>query len=104
MRSSTATPRYRSWPTSSASPGTLSGTHRPTRSRYGHPNRGPHPHVIRRTPQIGAEHLTEEQASRLDAKLTKGDPNHEVTLAWQRYQKLRNFDTNGASNGPTEAI
>ncbi|GAC1385158.1 MAG: hypothetical protein NVSMB43_25470 [Pseudarthrobacter sp.] len=104
---------------------------------------------IRRTLQIGAEHLSEKQVARLDAKLTAGDPNHEVTLAWQCYQKLRAlyharpekgrelvaevlasfpscpipeiarlgrslrtwksailayFDTDGASNGPTEAI
>jgi transposase len=114
------------------------------RGRKGDPLYG-----IRRTLQIGAEHLTEKQASRLDAKLAAGDPDHEVTLAWQCYQKLRNiyharpergralvteviasfptcpipevarlgrtlkqwktailayFDTNGASNGPTEAI
>ncbi|MET4096679.1 transposase [Arthrobacter sp. UYCu712] len=104
---------------------------------------------IRRTLQIGAEHLTDKQAGRLDAKLTAGDPGHEVTIAWQCYQRLRNiyharpdrgrelvteviasfptcpipevarpgrslrawktailayFDTNGASNGPTEAM
>lgn len=46
---------------------------------------------IRRSLQIGAEHLSEKQASRLDAKLTAGDPDHEVTLAWQGYQKLRNI-------------
>lgn len=48
-------------------------------------------HGIRRTLQIGAEHLTDKQAARLDAKLTAGDPDHEVTLAWQSYQKLRNI-------------
>ena len=114
------------------------------RGRKGDPLYG-----IRRTLQIGAEHLTDKQAARLDAKLTLGDPDQEVTLAWQCYQKLRNiyhskpergrelvaaviasfptcpipevarlgrtlkqwktailayFDTNGASNGPTEAI
>jgi transposase len=114
------------------------------RGRKGDPLYG-----IGRTLQIGAEHLTEKQASRLDGKLTAGDPRHEVFLAWQCYQKLRNiyharqergrelvaeviasfptcpipevarlgrtlrawkrasrayFDTNGASNGPTEAI
>ncbi|WP_133247532.1 hypothetical protein [Arthrobacter sp. H-02-3] len=36
---------------------------------------------IRRTLQIGAEHLTDKQAARLDAKLRAGDPGHEVTLA-----------------------
>ncbi|WP_427132719.1 ISL3 family transposase [Pseudarthrobacter sp. S9] len=35
---------------------------------------------IRRTLQIGAEHLSEKQVARLDAKLEAGDPNHEVTL------------------------
>lgn len=114
------------------------------RGRKGDPLYG-----IRRTLQIGAEHLTEKQVTRLDMKLTAGDPDHEVTLAWQCYQKLRNiyharpergralvteviasfptcpipevarlgrtlkqwkaailayFDTQGASNGPTEAI
>jgi transposase len=104
---------------------------------------------IRRTLQVGAEHLTDKQTARLDAELAVGDPDHEVTLAWQYYRKLRNiyyarpargrelvteviasfptcpipevarlgrtlkqwktailayFDTNGASNGPTEAI
>lgn len=114
------------------------------RGRTGDPLYG-----IRRTLQIGAEHLTPRQITRLDAKLQAGDPHHEVTLAWQCYQKLRAvyharpeqgrrlvaeilgsfptcpipeiarlgrtlrrwraailayFDTNGASNGPTEAI
>lgn len=104
---------------------------------------------IRRTLQIGAENLTDKQAARLTAKLSAGDPNDEVILAWHCYQKLRAvyhaspargrelvteilasfptcpipeiarlgrslrtwksailayFDTNGASNGPTEAI
>jgi transposase len=56
------------------------------RGRKGDPLYG-----IRRTLQIGAEHLTDKQAARLDAKLTLGDPDHEVTLAWQCYQKLRNI-------------
>jgi transposase len=46
---------------------------------------------IRRTLQIGAEHLTDKQSARLDVKLALGDPNHEVTLAWQCYQKLRHI-------------
>jgi transposase len=46
---------------------------------------------IRRTLQIGVEHLTNKQAARLDAKLTAGDPDHEVALAWQCCQKLRNI-------------
>ncbi|WP_461175121.1 ISL3 family transposase (plasmid) [Arthrobacter sp. Z1-9] len=56
------------------------------RGRKGDPLYG-----IRRTLQIGAEHLTDKQAARLDAKLTLGDPDQEVTLAWQCYQKLRNI-------------
>jgi transposase len=47
-------------------------------------------HGIRRTLQIGAEHLTDKQAARLDTKLALGDPDREVTLTWQCYQKLRN--------------
>lgn len=46
---------------------------------------------IRRILQIGAEHLTDKQSARLDAKLKAGDPDHEVALAWQCYQKLRNI-------------
>ena len=114
------------------------------RGRSGDPLYG-----IRRTLQIGAEHLTAKQITRLNAKLVAGDPHHEVTLAWHCYQKLRAvyharpeagrrlvaeilgafptcpipevarlgrtlrrwraailayFDTNGASNGPTEAV
>lgn len=114
------------------------------RGRAGDPLYG-----IRRSLQIGAEHLTEKQIRRLNAKLEAGDPHHEVTLAWHCYQKLRAiyharpeagrrlvtevldafptcpipevarlgrtlrrwrsailayFDTNGASNGPTEAV
>lgn len=48
------------------------------RGRKGDPLYG-----IRRTLQIGAEHLSEKQSARLDAKLIIGDPDHEVTLAWQ---------------------
>ena len=104
---------------------------------------------IRRSLQIGVEHLTDKQITRLNAKLEAGDPNHEVTLAWKCYQQIRSvyhappergrelvakalaafpscpipeitrlgrtlkswrqeilayFQTQGASNGPTEAI
>ncbi|MGH7429042.1 MAG: ISL3 family transposase [Candidatus Methylomirabilaceae bacterium] len=45
---------------------------------------------IRRTLQQGIESLTEKQAARLERKLEAGDPNHEVTIAWHCYQKLRN--------------
>jgi transposase len=54
------------------------------RGRTGDPLYG-----IRRTLQIGAEHLTERQVRRLNTKLAAGDPHHEVTLAWHCYQKLR---------------
>jgi Transposase len=37
----------------------------------------------------GAEHLTPRQVTRLESGLTAGDPNSEVTLAWQCYQTLR---------------
>jgi transposase len=37
----------------------------------------------------GAEHLNPRQVTRLESGLTAGDPNSEVTLAWQCYQKLR---------------
>ncbi|APX01162.1 hypothetical protein BWQ92_04935 [Arthrobacter sp. QXT-31] len=56
------------------------------RARKGDPLFG-----IRRMLQIGAGHLTAKQAARLDAKLALGDPDHEVTLAWQCYQKLRHI-------------
>ncbi|MEX5259353.1 transposase [Kocuria sp. CPCC 205263] len=54
------------------------------RGRAGDPLYG-----IQRTLQIGVEHLTEKQIRRLNARLEAGDPHHEVTLAWQCYQKLR---------------
>ena len=114
------------------------------RGRAGDPLYG-----IRRSLQIGVEHLTSQQIARLNANLVAGDPDHEVTLAWHCYQKLRSvyharaeqgrrivgeilgsftscpipeiarlgrtlrrwrtailayFDTDGASNGPTEAV
>jgi transposase len=34
----------------------------------------------------GAENLSEWQIARLDAALTAGDPDYEVTVAWQCYQ------------------
>jgi transposase len=37
----------------------------------------------------GAENLNERQRARLDAGLTAGDPNWEVTIAWDCYQQLR---------------
>ena len=44
---------------------------------------------IRRTLMTGIEHLTERQQARLDKHLPTGDPNGEVHLAWQAYQRLR---------------
>lgn len=114
------------------------------RGRAGDPLYG-----IRRSLQLEVEHLTSQQIARPNAKLVAGDPNHEVTLAWHCYPKLRSvyharakqgrrivgetlgsstncpipeidrlgrtlrrwrtatlayFDTDGASNGPTEAV
>jgi transposase len=71
------------------------------RGRKGDPLYG-----IRRTLQIGAEHLTDKQAARLDAKLAAGDPDHEITLAWQCYQKLRaiyHARPEGAGNSSTKS-
>ena len=39
----------------------------------------------------GVEHLTDRQVTRLDAGLDAGDPDHEVTIAWQCYQQLRSI-------------
>ncbi len=39
----------------------------------------------------GAEHLTDHQVARLDAGLSAGDPDWEVTVAWQCYQQLRSI-------------
>ncbi|TCO15690.1 transposase [Kribbella steppae] len=44
---------------------------------------------IRRTLMTGLEHLTNQQKARLDKFLPAGDPNGEVHLAWQVYQRLR---------------
>ncbi len=43
----------------------------------------------RRLLRRGAEHLTDRQAARLGAALAAGDPDGEVTLAWQIAQALR---------------
>ena len=46
----------------------------------------------------GHEHLTPRQLARLDAGLQTGDPDYEVTLAWQCYQQLRSaYTTKGAA-------
>src|SRR5918994_1634464 len=44
---------------------------------------------IRNALRAGAEKLSERQLLRLNAGLEAGDPDYEVTLAWQCYQKLR---------------
>ncbi|GGG60178.1 hypothetical protein GCM10011374_23810 [Kocuria dechangensis] len=44
---------------------------------------------IRRTLQIGVEHLTAKQITRLNAEPAVGDPHQEVSLAWRCYQKWR---------------
>ena len=44
---------------------------------------------VRRTLMTGAEHLTDQQHKRLEKYLPVGDPNGEVDLAWQAYQRLR---------------
>ena len=44
---------------------------------------------IRNALRAGAEKLTERQIDRIDAGLQAGDPNWEVTIAWQAYQRLR---------------
>jgi hypothetical protein len=105
---------------------------------------------VRRLLRRGAENLTHENRTKLEAALQAGDPDWEVTIAWHYAQRLRAiyhadtspegrrqaealldslptcpipeiarlgrtlrswqtellayFDTDGASNGPTEAI
>lgn len=44
---------------------------------------------VRRTLMTGVEHLTGQQKTRLEKYLPIGDPNGEVHLAWQAYQRLR---------------
>lgn len=44
---------------------------------------------IRNALRAGTEKLTERQIDRIDAGLEAGDPNWEVTIAWNAYQRLR---------------
>ena len=44
---------------------------------------------IRNVLRAGVEHLTQRQHTRISTGLADGDPNLEVTLAWQVYQRLR---------------
>jgi transposase len=48
---------------------------------------------IRNVLRAGVEKLSVRQVQRLEAGLVAGDPNYEVTLAWQCYQKLRSAFT-----------
>ncbi|MDT0264075.1 transposase [Jatrophihabitans lederbergiae] len=46
----------------------------------------------------GQENLSERQIAKLNACLQLGDPNWDVTLAWQAYQQLRSaYSTKGAA-------
>jgi transposase len=47
---------------------------------------------IARVLRAGAERLTPRQWDRLEAGLRGGDPNCEVALAWQCYERLRSWD------------
>jgi transposase len=46
---------------------------------------------IRRTLLTGVEHLTNKQRQRLSKYLPVGDPDGEVELAWQVYQRVRSI-------------
>jgi transposase len=46
---------------------------------------------IRRTLLTGVEHLTNKQRQRLNKYLPVGDPDGEVELAWQVYQRVRSI-------------
>jgi transposase len=56
----------------------------------GHRGRKDDPlYKIRRLLTTGAEHLREGMLERIDEKLRAGDPDWEVTIAWDCYQSLR---------------
>jgi len=44
---------------------------------------------VRNVLRAGVEKLSERRLIRLETGLSAGDPNYEVTIAWQCYQKLR---------------
>jgi transposase len=44
---------------------------------------------VRRLLRLGAEKLTDTKRAKLDAALAAGDPDWEVTIAWQAAQRLR---------------
>jgi len=48
-------------------------------------------YTIRGLLRRGCEHLTSRQLDRLNAALTAGDPDYEVTVAWHAYQRLRSI-------------
>ncbi len=55
---------------------------------------------IRNLLRHGAENLTPRQVARLDAALTAGDPDWQVSIAWQCYQQLRSiYHTASGSDG-----
>ncbi len=59
---------------------------------------------IRNLLRHGAEHLTGRQVARLDAALTAGDPDWQVSIAWQCYQQLRSiYHARTAADGATIA-
>jgi transposase len=60
---------------------------------------------IRNALRAGAEKLTDRQLARIEAGLEAGDPNWEVTIAWQSYQRLRSaFATKDLREGKKIAI
>jgi len=59
---------------------------------------------IRNLLRHGAEHLTDRQVARLDAALAAGDPDWQVSIAWQCYQQLRSiYHAASASDGAAVA-
>jgi len=52
----------------------------------------------------GVEHLTEKQHARLAAGLAAGDPDGEVEVAWQAYQRLRSIYGSRRSEGRAVAL
>jgi len=59
---------------------------------------------IRNLLRHGAEHLSDRQVARLDAALAAGDPDWQVSIAWQCYQQLRSiYHAASASDGAAVA-
>ena len=60
---------------------------------------------IRNALRASTDKLTAKQVARIDAGLQAGDPDYEVTVAWQCYQKLRSaFATTNLRDGKTIAL